>query len=683
MKRSGIARRPVATFAAAGALLLAACSGGGDADTTTSPVPTNPSTTVVVDVTETPTTEPAPALPDVLAGVNWLRDASPVEPDAAAPLPSFDEVTATAGVPAAPPGYPFRESTYTLERWDVAGVTFVSGGCGCWEGGNSGGVFGGIANPQYLFRSDDGGVNWSQVDLSGSLTGGNGFVEDIAEFDGALVLQATDSDGSRSHPSVIVVARSVDGGVTWAPTATLTGEYDGRMSLFGQWFGTAGPNLVLVGADVACDFDGSEAIQSIGTVFRPRLWTSTDGGTTWAAQSREDTALEGMNPAPADPSGCDGLDLNQQHLQFEVRPRAISFAAGSVYVWSQDGTRIASSADGLSWSTATLDGAAPVPVDSVDSTVNSQAATIAAVGDGLVALNVERRRTSADEATGSGDAVSVVGWASPDGATWTRLPSGRPLAIGPGARFDFFITADGLGLSEHDVVGGELQPGRSWASVAGPQEDWAVCQAAAGANCAFSEEVVGVTPGADLSGIDLHRVALSGVDLSGVSLVGADLSQSGVYDCVLDGTDFSDADLSGASLYSEAGGAVFAGADLSGAYVQGSLFGADLSTATLTRLRVSLEGSPLPAGTGFTGQDLSGWAFSSYTGVADLTGVDFSGANLSGASFGGVDLTGADFTGATLADVRFSTSTDPAVTCPDGLPVDATQPGPAACRLGA
>ena len=126
-----------------------------------------------------------------------------------------------------------------------------------------------------------------------------------------------------------------------------------------------------------------------------------------------------------------------------------------------------------------------------------------------------------------------------------------------------------------------------------------------------------------------------------------------------------------------------AGADLSGAYVQGSLFGADLSTATLTRLRVSLEGSPLPAGTGFTGQDLSGWAFSSYTGVADLTGVDFSGANPSGASFGGVDLTGADFTGAVLADVRFSTSTDPAVTCPDGLPVDATQPGPAACRLGA
>ena len=44
---------------------------------------------------------------------------------------------------------------------------------------------------------------------------------------------------------------------------------------------------------------------------------------------------------------------------------------------------------------------------------------------------------------------------------------------------------------------------------------------------------------------------------------------------------------------------------------------------------------------------------------------------------------GRPFTGATLADVRFSTSTDPAVTCPDGLPVDATQSGPAACRLGA
>ena len=47
--------------------------------------------------------------------------------------------------------------------------------------------------------------------------------------------------------------------------------------------------LVLYGGDMACDFDGSSAIQNIGPAYQTRFWTSTDGGASWAAQSPTDT----------------------------------------------------------------------------------------------------------------------------------------------------------------------------------------------------------------------------------------------------------------------------------------------------------------------------------------------------------------------------------------------------------
>ncbi len=666
------------------AVLLAACSGGGDGGSSVSDPPqsSGPVTEVPPVSTEpTPSTEPEPVMPDVPAGVNWAAsDVAP--PTSAAPLPSFEEVTATAGVPPAPAGYPYRQSNYTAHRWDVAGVVLVSGGCSCWQGGSSAGVSGRLANQQYLFRSDDGGATWAQIDLVPALGNNNGYIDDIAEFNGSLFLQASISDDNRTSPSVIIVARSDDGGASWARVSTITGEYDGRLSLFGGRFGQAGENLVLVGGDVVCDFDGSSAVQSIGTSLQPRLWTSSDGGVTWTPQSKADTGLDTKPVPPADPSGCEGFDLAQRMDQYDVRPRAIDFHDGVAFVWSEDGERIATSTDGLTWQTAILDGAAPIASEFAEGKANSDAAIIYTVAEGFVAVNVEDRRTTADEATGSSSERSMVVWTSSDGSAWERQPLGRPIPSNFG-QFSLFRTDNGLVLVEtqYDNSVGDNVVTESWESVAGPFEEWQTCNAAANANCSYAEEVVGIEPGDDLSGINLTGVVLSELDLTDVSFAGATLVQSGIVDCVLDGTDFSNADLTFTSLSGDVATAVFDGAVVSNAFVDGGFFAADLSGATLTRLRVTLDVEPLPEGTSFAGQDLTDWSFDAYTAQGDLTGVDFSGANLSGTSFGGVDLTGANFSGATIDTVFFSTFGDFPVVCPDGLPLDEAQFGPAACRL--
>ena len=688
-------RRAWAAAMVVAGLLAASCSDGSGSAGSTPPQDTT-SVSVVPSsdpVVTTPVTD-VPEVPQVPAGVNWVASAVVSDGDVA-PLPSFADVTATAGVPAPPAGYPFQQSLYTLVRWDAAGVTFVSAGCSCWQGGSSSGVTGRLRAPQYLFRSDNGGASWTQVDLAPALGNGNGFLDDIIEVDGALLLQATIADDSRTQPSVIVVAKSVDGGVTWERLTALTGESDGRMSLFGDSFGVVGGNLVLVGADVVCDFDGNNAVQSVGTSLQTRLWTSSDGGLTWVAQAKADTALDSKPAPPADATGCATLDLQARIDQYSVTPRTIEFQDDTMFVWSQDGSKMASSSDGLSWSTATLEGAAPVPVEFVDTVANSDAAAVVATADGFVAVNLEVRRTAADEATFSGSSRSVVAWLSADGATWERLPSGRPLSVGDARRFRFVPTEASIGLvalpstacvldpARCQVAGGASEVQQAWESVAGPAEEWVVCAAAAGANCAYAETLTGVEPGVDLSGINLTGVVLQDLDLTDVSFADAEMVNAGIVGSVLDGTDFSRANLSLGTLRGDLSTAILDGTNLTNGFITGEFFAGDYSTAILTDVSVFLDGSPLPAGTSFAGMDLTGWSFDSYDAQADMTGVDFSGANLTDVSVSGVDLTGAVFTGANLTNVYFSEFGQVPVTCPDGQPVLAGSFGPAACRLPA
>jgi uncharacterized protein YjbI with pentapeptide repeats len=188
----------------------------------------------------------------------------------------------------------------------------------------------------------------------------------------------------------------------------------------------------------------------------------------------------------------------------------------------------------------------------------------------------------------------------------------------------------------------------------------------------------------DLSKVIFKRANLSGADLFGAKLDGADLSSANLSRARLDlawimRTNFSDADLSNASLMSPVvsrglennpaeapifRGARFAGAhiiarlsrfDLRGADFTGAVMAPDLRNQSMGLMRTDLSGANL-SGANFTGADL-GFALMSF---ANLSGAVLRGAKLTGADLAGADLTGADLTDADAsgADLRHAVLTD-------------------------
>jgi PQQ-dependent catabolism-associated CXXCW motif protein len=190
----------------------------------------------------------------------------------------------------------------------------------------------------------------------------------------------------------------------------------------------------------------------------------------------------------------------------------------------------------------------------------------------------------------------------------------------------------------------------------------------------------------DLSNVDFKRANLSKANLFGAKLEGADLSGADLSGAKLDlawimRANFTDADLSNASLFgpvvssgletSEAEAPIFkrtnfSGAriiarlsrfDLRGAIFVGARMGADMKNQSMGLMRTDLSGANL-AGANFSKADLGRalMRFANLTGSdlsgATLTGVDLSGADLSGADLTGADATDADFGEAVLANVR-------------------------------
>ena len=639
-------------------VFAASCSDSGGGGSATDPTGDTPTTV-----------EGAVAVP---AGVNWQASSLAPPIDSSAALPSFEQVTSTAGIPAAPPGFPFRQSDFIRDVVSVGGIQLATGTCGCWEGGNSTGVFGGLRSPIYLFRSVDAGATWAQVDLSGVLGDVNGQINSIVEHDGAMLLTATTSDAAGATPTVINVLRSTDG-ATWESMSTIVGD-----SVVGEPVGafdmySLGTSLVIYGGDLVCDFGGSSAIQSIGTSYQTRLWTSTDGGATWLAQSPADTGLDsGRLPLP-DATACAGLALQDVYDQYNSVPRLLSFADGLLTIWSSDGARIVSSADGTTWSSATLEGSIALPSDrNPEPIANSLASTIVSIDGQFVALNLENYRNIDDTATGSSVGYSVITWTSADGATWQRQPLGRPILATNdySASYQFFVADGRLALRAFNRIDA-IELGM-FESVPGVVEDWTTCVAVADANCSFSTEVGEFASGADLSGINLSYASLEGRDLTGVSFEGANFVSTDLTGTTIGRTNFNGATLNYVTLAGDLTTSTFAGATLNGVVFDAQFFEIELVGATITSPRISVSDSGLPAGISMVGRDLTGYSFTNGT----LAGVDFSGANLTGASFSYTDLTGANFAGATLDGSFFYE-----VTCPDGQPADDTAINQAGCRL--
>lgn len=185
----------------------------------------------------------------------------------------------------------------------------------------------------------------------------------------------------------------------------------------------------------------------------------------------------------------------------------------------------------------------------------------------------------------------------------------------------------------------------------------------------------------DLSGLDLKAAKLAhsdlwGVDLTGSNLSGVDLSGARLNRASITQTDFSYANLSGATIlrptvhrsfaYDWKDAPRFTGANLVGLRVMARLDGSDFRRADLSKAQFTAY-EPRPgqgtlttrAGNDLLGCDFSGaklieadftnagLMFSRFVG-SDLTRAKFVSADLSKVDFTGADLTGADLTGADL-----------------------------------
>ncbi len=191
----------------------------------------------------------------------------------------------------------------------------------------------------------------------------------------------------------------------------------------------------------------------------------------------------------------------------------------------------------------------------------------------------------------------------------------------------------------------------------------------------------------DLSDLDFKSANLAmsdfyGTDFTAAKLSGTDLTKTRLDRAVLIRADFSNANMTGATLlrptiYADdkntlSDAPIFAGANLTGISVQADMSGANFRGADLTNADFSPFEARPGAGTlttqpanvlrscDFSGARMTGanmtravLMFSNFS-RADLHAVIFNGANLARVDFSFADVTGADFTGADLDGANFT-----------------------------
>ena len=649
------------------AMLLVAvgCSGDDGAASTTPPGEVTTAPTDATDATanpgsETPTTT-APITPvaDVPAGVNWVlaADDAPAPP----PLPSYDLITESAGQPAGPPGHPFAIPSVSGE-FSVAGATFVAA-YAYFNAGQSGAIEADARVIPFLFRSSD-GISWSRIDLS-ALGDVDGRINSVVDHGSGAIATVTVTDPSHTSSTRVVVLTSPDG-LTWSRSAEIVGP----ASLSGGDLFTVGSALVLAGFDEACSFDGHPVRFNTDPGTQMRLWTSPDGAVTWNDIPKSDAALDVKEPPPIDQSLCPSASEFGLGIRFKSSPRGIGMFGGRLVIWSADGARIASTADGTTWQQASL----------ADESTDSLGSALVEIDGELVALNLQRARRADGSQTPAVEAFQVESWRSADGLAWQLQPVGRPFAVdnaSVSASGTFTVAAAGsIRLTVLPTLRADVAV--SFVSVSGPMDDWRTCALAAASNCSFAEQFGAVEPGADLTGIDLRGAQIGDIDLTGADLGDADLRYAEMRETVITGADFTNADLENATINVDFDGVSLERAGFNGITTDGRFFDAKLPPTThLTGMTIDVSTHPIPTGTSFVGTQITTTTFQGGGPLGNMAGVDFSGAVMSYVSFVNVDLTGATFTGNDLSKATFDLTT----VCPDGLAPDPALEGGAACRL--
>jgi len=651
-------------------LMAVGCSGTGGKGSGSGSTPPAGATTPSTAATTTrgdpePAATPAPTttvpVADVAAGVNWRPStAAP----ATQPTPSYDLITASAGRPAGPRGHQVEVFPSINGVFAAAGATFVAAQT-YFNAGRSGVIEVGVRVSPFLFRSAD-GVNWTRVDLS-ALGDVDGTINSVIDDGRGAIATVTVTDPAHRSPTRVVVLTTLDG-LTWSRRAEIVGPAAIRA---GDLF-RVGDSLVLAGFDDACSFDGRNVRIDVAPALQTRLWASHDGGTTWIDIPKSDGALDVKELPPIDPSLCpsDSDQIGERSIRFGSTPRAIGVFGGRLVIWSADGARIASTADGTTWQQSTLDEA---PADTFGSALLD-------VDGEIVALSLQRPRRADGSQTPIDDAFQVESWRSTDSAAWRHQPAGRPFVVdgaSVSASGAFTVAVDG---TIHLAVLPSLRSDVAvpFASVQGPPEDWRSCILAAAAKCSFAEQFGAVEPGADLDGIDLRGALIGAIDLTGAHLSNADLSGAELRETIIAGADFANTDMDAATIHVDLTGISLLHTSVNGVTTDGRFFDAmQPPTIYLTAMTFDVSTHPIPAGTSLVGVLITATTFQGVSAIGALVGIDFSGAVMSSVSFVNVDLTGATFTGTDLSSVTFDSTT----VCPDGLAPDPDGTAGAACRL--
>ncbi len=526
------------------------------------------------------------------------------------------------------------------------------------------------------------GRDWRRVDARTILgmTASPALQSILPAKDGGWIVAGSTATNLRK-PSSLVILRSTDG-QDWSVASTITGP---RSLEAGRLF-DVGETLVLEGTELPCKRDslhhslvaGGDADTLLFTIQQPRAWRADGPEGRWTPV---DLAATGVIDVPPRPRSRDCA----RHLESEVQDRLrgsgrlVGVAGDRLLAVDGEVTRIASTSDVASWTTGDLPGS--VPDDQTSTARGVRSLTPSAGDDGsLSLLSVETRRDAAEDWVNAGAEQTLAWRSTDDGATWARLPAGRPYFTRP---VDALVT-DPVGAVLTLLPGGVAllaatdhgHPERSTIRLgtAGPLVPWGTCTLAAGADCSFAT-IDADAAGADLTGIDLSGARVGYADWTGAVLRDSRMRGANI-SADLSGADLSGAQLTGASLWGATDGAVAAGADLRNAMFGLGLLAGGPADVRLSGARIDVP-VVQPPGLDLAGLDLTGVGFSGpYDGVGDLRGLDFGNARLDSARFDHVDLTGAD-----LRRTRFETLSFSSVTCPDGKPMSAGVFGADACRL--
>jgi uncharacterized protein YjbI with pentapeptide repeats len=540
------------------------------------------------------------------------------------------------------------------------------------------------------------GKSWLMTDLRGAVGADSSFLaSDVTATPSGFVIVGSLTDRATTRATTLVALTSTDG-ITWK----LGGAASGTWAVDAARVTTFGSKLLLTGTEYPCQTPGNSQtiISSVGpsqTYFGPsgvyRVWSSADGGQTWASV---DIGAAGLNPKivfPTVASSCPQSNDYTTLATFDSNqgfPELIGAVGDKVLIQSADGGKVAVSTDLTHWTSSSLPDGLPAAGGNA-SIARLPIRKLVADGKNLILLSFEPARNADNQITGFGS--QVLAWRSADGgSSWTQItPESRPILVS--TQVSLAQLTDGsiaLSAMEGSASAGSAFPnGRTttWSSVAGVWQSWGSCTPAAKADCSFAK-VTGIAAGADLTGIDLEGAQVSASDLSRANLSGANLHGAAIT-APMTGANLSGVDASGASFTGD-----LTGADLTNATVSGVTTGPSIFLSKHSGANFAGDIVKLPAGDktltahNFGADNLTlvyfqGPGYGSGKAPASLAGADFSNVTFSETDFSGVDLTGAKFKVPASFSGAYWITLLYGITCPDGAPPGSGLQNYRACRI--